>query len=553
MSTDAQDWNTENLDTQRRPTLSQLLATLGSDVLHAVCAPRGYDIPVSEPVVHGLGEPLSEQQHGLLLLTGGKPTHPQVLSAVRHAGAAGYCAVVLKAAGEDVLELIQEAEAAGVAVLVAPDDTPWRRLDALLTAAASATGPPSQNYSSVGLGDLFALANAIASTVGGAITIEDPQGHVQAYSNLPHQRIDEIRRLAILGRQTPERPQNLDEYRRVFRAEGTVYFPAPEGSGALNRRAISVRAGSQVLGVIFALEEGTSPLGADADDALEDAAKVTALHLLRTRSHRDPERWNRAEALRSLLDGSTPARIAAAQLGIAHDTRTKVLAIAQVADDRVRGMASARIIDLVSLYCESWHATALCTTGPGVVYALLPVRAGNKDDTRLLKLVNDIVETIRRSAQVDVYVGIGSTATNLDEVRGSRRSADRILRALADLGSTRRIADLDDVRSRVVLLELAERAAANTELFSGPVDHMLDHDAQHGTVYGQTLLAFLDAFGDARQAAAAVSVHDNTLRYRIRRAKELFGVDLADSEERLVTWLQLRLRLHNVTACQQLS
>jgi sugar diacid utilization regulator len=537
-----------SLDAQRPPTLSQLLATVGSDVLQAVCAPRGYEIPVSEPVVHGLGERMPEQEHGLLLLTGGKPTHPLVMPAVRDAAAAGYSAVILKAAGEDILELTQGAEEAGIAVIVAPDDTPWRHLDALLTAAVSATYLPAQNYSSVGLGDLFALANAIASTLGGAITIEDPQGHVQAYSNLPHQRIDEIRRLGILGRQTPERPQNLEEYRRVFRAEGTVYFPAAEGSGSFNRRSIAVRAGSQVLGIIFALEEGTPPLGPKADEALEDAAKVTALHLLRTRSHTDPERSNRAEALRSLLDGSTSARIAAAQLGIGYDTTTKIVAIAQVAGNTVRGMASARIIDLVSLYCESWHSTALCTTGPGVVYALLPVRPGGKDDSRLLKLVNDIVETIGRSAQADVYVGIGSAATHLDEVPGSRRSADRILRALADLGGDRRVAEIHDVRSRVVLLELAERAAADAELLSGPVDRMLRYDTEHGTIYGQTLLAFLDAFGDAKRAAAALSVHDNTLRYRLRRARELFGVDITDPDERLVAWLQLRFRLRDQTA-----
>ena len=36
-------------------------------------------------------------------------------------------------------------------------------------------------------------------------------------------------------------------------------------------------------------------------------------------------------------------------------------------------------------------------------------------------------------------------------------------------------------------------------------------------------------------------MHENTLRYRIRRIEELFDLDLADPDVRLVAWLQLRL------------
>jgi len=56
-----------------------------------------------------------------------------------------------------------------------------------------------------------------------------------------------------------------------------------------------------------------------------------------------------------------------------------------------------------------------------------------------------------------------------------------------------------------------------------------------------TLRAYLDAFGDITEAARRVSVHPNTFRYRIRRLVELFEVDLANPEERLVIELQLRL------------
>lgn len=56
------------------------------------------------------------------------------------------------------------------------------------------------------------------------------------------------------------------------------------------------------------------------------------------------------------------------------------------------------------------------------------------------------------------------------------------------------------------------------------------------------MLAYLDAFGDARAAARELSIHPNTVRYRVRRATEVSGLDLGDPAQRLLTELQLRLR-----------
>jgi len=44
-----------------------------------------------------------------------------------------------------------------------------------------------------------------------------------------------------------------------------------------------------------------------------------------------------------------------------------------------------------------------------------------------------------------------------------------------------------------------------------------------------------------RDAAAELHVHPNTLRYRIRRAEQLTGLDLRSPEQRLLAMLQLRL------------
>jgi sugar diacid utilization regulator len=519
-----------------RASLDHCLRMLGPHVLHPVTDAAG-DVALGEPVIAGPGDPLPVAPDSLLLLVGGRPGDARTAASVRAAGEQGYAAVIVQERGEDVTALASVAEASEVVLLVAPDDLPWQHLDTLLTATID-SAPLAEQHESVGIGDLFGLANAVASSVGGAVTIEDLQGRVLAYSTLPHQEIDDRRKEAILGLQTPDRPQNAAEYRRIVQAGGKVVrFDFPDPRSEASRIAVAVYAGAEPLGVIFALDS-TPELGPDAAQALEEAGAIAAVHLLQARSHRDPDRRARSETLRSLLDGTVSARAAAGQLGVPLDAPAVVLAVAVTGGEVHPSVATPRVLDLVSLYCGSWHPDALCTTSGDVVYAVLPTRG---DESQQRKLADDIVSTLRSSAQLPVQVAIGPVADTLDEVPASRRVADQIRRVLATADADADVATIDDVHAQVVLLALADKVTAPMTPSPGPVDRILAYDAEHGTAYASTLRAYLDAFGEAPRAAQRLSVHENTLRYRIRRMQQLFDIALDDPDERLVAWLQLRL------------
>jgi DNA-binding PucR family transcriptional regulator len=76
------------------------------------------------------------------------------------------------------------------------------------------------------------------------------------------------------------------------------------------------------------------------------------------------------------------------------------------------------------------------------------------------------------------------------------------------------------------------------------VGAIAEHDREHGTPYLETLCAYLRE-GCRNQACADVlAVHVTTLRYRLSRIQELFGVSVDTPERRFA--IELAVQLHDV-------
>jgi hypothetical protein len=479
------------------PTLRAVVEVLGP----ALSASGDLDVEVSEVVLVGPGDPLPAAPGALLLVT-----DPAVLAG----GAAGAAAVVVRGVAPEL----------DVPVLVAPDDLPWNHLLNLLVTATSASG------SSGARGDLFALANSVAALVGGAVAVEDPARRVLAYSSLPDQPIDSARQQGILGRQVPDLSRNDSVYRDVQRAGGVVRVPAD--GDVLPRLAVAVRAGGELLGSIWVVE--ATPLPAESEQALLDAAPLAALHLLRARAGGEVERRTRGELLRGLLDGRSAPEIAAPRLGLNAGTPVTVLGFSLPAEIASDELDADTVADLVQLQCAAVRPRASVLVQLGTVYALVP----DLPRPALLSLARTVVDR----ARVPLAGAVGGTVDGLHEVPRSRADVDAVLRLSAP-GS---VAAVEDVLPQVVLLHLAAHLAGQPHLRLPAVDRMVQHDLEQQTPYVESVLAYLSANADVPAAAESVRVHPNTFRYRLRRVRELFDLDLEDPDVRLVVWLQLRTR-----------
>jgi len=352
-------------------------------------------------------------------------------------------------------------------------------------------------------------------------------------------------------------------FRDLYRSDQPVYVEPPTGGAelpefTLPRAAVAVRAGDEVLGSIWAAVR--EPLSADRARAMCDAARLVALHLLRIRAGADVSRRLRADLVSTALEGGSGAFEAVGRLGLT-DQPAVVLAMA-VGDPAER----ARLADGLAMHLSAIHPRCAAALVGDVAYGLIPVTSvgpggsvgpgsdGTEGELRAVRIATDFLDRVGdRSRPV---IGIGQVAFDAAGLPAARACADRALRVLrASVGSAagpgrggpaggqgggRRVARLADVHAEALLMELRDLAAAHGDRPTGPVARLSAYDTEHGTNLVETLRSWLDAFGDVAAASAAMFVHTNTFRYRLRRLAEVSGIDLADPEQRFAAMLQLR-------------
>ncbi|MBS1674152.1 MAG: helix-turn-helix domain-containing protein, partial [Actinobacteria bacterium] len=449
-------------------------------------------------------------------------------------------------------QVLAASETAGIPVLALTRGASWAQLAAMLRSLIAEGDVGDQGAQTLGgmpSGDLFALANAIATLLNAPVTIEDRNSRVVAFSGRQNEA-DPARVETVLGRQVPERfTRQLEErgvFRDLYRSEDPIDI-APvdvDGSPSFPRVALAVRAGDEILGSIWAAVH--EPLPADRVRALKDSAGLVALHMLRQRAGADVERRLRADLLATVLEGGGGAADAASRLRL-DGHRCVVLALAAADRSGDESSADARAIaerqhiaDAFAMHLGAVYLRSAVAPIGEVVYAVVGIRADHGDaDFRASQVASDFLG--RLGSTREIRVGIGTVAEDVQGIPTSRVNADRTLRVLQHSPHRPSVALFTAVQVDALLVELGDLARARGDQPTGPVQLLIEHDRGKGTQLVETLRAWLDAFGDVSIAAARIYTHPNTFRYRLRRLAEISGLDLADPESRFSAMMQLRL------------
>ncbi|MET9971411.1 helix-turn-helix domain-containing protein, partial [Streptomyces sp. NPDC006356] len=236
------------------------------------------------------------------------------------------------------------------------------------------------------------------------------------------------------------------------------------------------------------------------------------------------------------------ATIPAAVLGFSYGTAEVVAAperghVCTAAPE----LTHTEVTNLISVHIAARHRSALVTQLDPRIYVLLPQLPRSIDTDTLRGWGQEITDAARCHLGLSLRGSVGRVVPGLGDVPESRREADRILDAMMGAGLSAAVAALPDIQAEVLVSELLTLLSAHPEIRDPRLSVLVAHDSRHQGRLAESLLAYLNAFGDVRAAARQLHVHPNTLRYRIRRAEELTGLDLSRPDQRLLAMLQLRL------------
>jgi hypothetical protein len=549
-----------------------VLDDLGATLLELVDGDADRPVEIGGVVIH---DPVDEPvlQSNALVLGVGLQEPGSIARALRDLGQQQAAGLVVRAPVSRDASVAEAVAESGVALLGLTRGASWDQLVVLLRsllAEGDVGVAEPETLGGMPSGDLFALANATAALLDAPVTIEDRNSRVLAFSGRQDEA-DTARVETVLGRQVPQRYARLlaelGVFRELHRTDRPVHvppLPITATEFTIPRVAVAVRAGDEILGSIWAAVH--DPLTDDRTQALCDAAKLVALHMLRIRAGADVERRLRADLVSTALEGGVGARDALDRLGLA-DQPVVVLALAVrvrrtdedrggrqrrardssgsevVAQDSLVGEAGLaterqRLADAFAMHLGAVHPRSAAALVGDVAYALLPVRADREDgEERAVRIAKDFLDRI--GDRVTATVGVGPVVRETARLPHARAGADRALRVLRT--GTQRVARLADVHVETLLLELRDLIEARGDQPTGPIARLVAYDRAHNTNLVETLRAWLDAFGDVIAAAATVYVHPNTFRYRLRRLGEVADLDLADPDTRFAAMLQLRV------------
>ena len=447
-----------------------------------------------------------------------------VKEAVRWAASA-HAVVVLTRAGDDDTTFGGADE--GVAVMVVDPAVTWSELAAVVYGLVM---EGRETESGRGPTDLFALADSLAEAAGGAVIIEDRLSRVLAYSRL-HQHADPARVATILERQAPERLREFFEARGVYAhmaaSDEPLFVTQDTEHGMTGRMVVAVRSGRELMGSVWV--ECRSSLNGSALTALADGARTVGLHLLRSRASADLERQVETDLVIRLLEGTADAATAASRLGLPHSL-LRVIAI-QAFIDNERD-ASLLLAFERATTGFGWSRPGRSALAGNTVYTLLPGEPSATARNWVTSLQAALPE------RVTLLAGISGAAGVADLV-AARQEADECL-ALHEVwprGATPPA--YDESWDDILLQRLRTAARSGRSPDRGPVAELRRHDEANATEYVVTLQAWLQAQGDPAEAGERLGVHENTVRYRLRKMAEIANLQLDDAKKRLAMMIEL--------------
>jgi sugar diacid utilization regulator len=301
-----------------------------------------------------------------------------------------------------------------------------------------------------------------------------------------------------------------------------------------HRRAWLVLANPRpsVLGVIALIDPARTASETDLA-ALEYAATVLSVELARLQSVAEAELRSQRDFAEELLAGAAESTVKASAHVLGYDPHRPHQVI--IATGRPRGGLGEQFFQAVVREVRRLDVGSLVVARMEYVVII----AYRQVDWAKLQaaITGDLPSGTCRLA-------VGSRYPDAWHVAASYREAQFVANLASSALSNPAVPVLRfDSLGVYRMLSSVTDPAGIEEFMNGQLGPLLDYDKQHHSSLLLTLARYFDSGCNYDEAAQALSVHRNTVKYRVKRIGELLGRDPQDGEARLDLHLAIKVWL----------
>jgi purine catabolism regulator len=240
-------------------------------------------------------------------------------------------------------------------------------------------------------------------------------------------------------------------------------------------------------------------------------------------------------------------------IGWAHEGQA-LAALIKIPEQFLHNRSRAYDLDSFSRICANTVKirikNALFTELSGTAVFVLPVENETADEYQLYTLMDSIRKEIEGKESLPLIVALGSIKESLVKVSESYVEARETLEILERSHSFRKTARWDEMDLERILI-LIHGTDAGRNLIQKCLGPLLHEDKTHISK-SSGLVDTLDAYAEnnwsMKETAEKLSIHYNTLKYRLQKITLLTGLDIQDSQTRIEMSIALALlKMNNKT------
>lgn len=353
------------------------------------------------------------------------------------------------------------------------------------------------------------IARAVHKLTGHPVAVEDRYGNLRAWAGPgqpePYPKDPQARREQMLRRA-------LRESRPIREAGRLLAIARPR---------------EDVLGVLILIDPGRTA-GEQELVALEHGATVLAMELARLRSLADTELRVRRELVDHLLGGGDEESALALAQALDYDLERPHQVL--VVEGRGRRRDEEAFFHAVRRAARDVGAGTLLVTRGRTVVLLSPAQAPF-DRLRCTILAELGGGTCR--------IGVGESSDRPGEFPRSYREAQFALKMQAVAKGAAQVVHFDGLGVYRLLSDVQDTVGVERFVRSW-LGALLDYDSRKHSDLVDTLTEYLECGGSYDAAAQSLSVHRNTLKYRLQRIREISQHDLSCPDTRFNLQLATR-------------